>query len=210
VDAHRPKYLHLLRIQQTTATMANIDASNGSVNDGLVYSESKRTGYMFATSLLDMIDFYWSHTGSANSMVGAKVQVMGGSRRSKSVGHKLALTAGIGSNEHKLKGDPEVEFKLGGNDFSIIHGYRVNEFILLYDSFAFSRYKFDGTVASSLPALNGTKPSYATSIYGLHVGTELSLGPLFGKLEYGYQMISTNKSKDRAASVIGYSVGFSW
>lgn len=197
-------------VQQTSATKANIDASEGSLNDGLVYSNTKRTGYLYSTSLLEMIDFYWAHTGSANSMLGAKVQLLGGSRKAKAVGNKFAFTAAIGSNEHRLKGDPEIKFKLGGTDFSLIHGYRFNEFVMLYDSLAYSTFNFDGTVTSNNPAFNGAKPGYDTKILGAHIGAEIGFGPFFGKLEYAYQMIKSSSTKNRMASLLGYSVGFSW
>lgn len=197
-------------VQQTSATRLNIDGSSGSLDDGVIYNKSKRTGYLFSTSLLDMVDFYWSHAGSANSMLGAKVQLLGGSRLSKSAGHKFALSAAFGGNEHELSGDPKIKFKLAGNDVALIHGYRFNEFFMIYDSLSYSRYKFDGKVSSSNPTFNGGRPGYATKLYGAHLGTELSFGPLFGKLEYGYQMIDTNSTKKRMASVFGYSVGFSW
>ncbi len=197
-------------VQQSSATGVNIDGSSGSLDDGLIYRSDKRASYLFSTSLIDMVDFYWSHTGSANSLLGAKIQFFGGSRISKSAGHKLAFTAAAGGNEHELKGDPKIEFKLAGSDFSLIHGYRFNEFFLLYDSLSYSRYKFDGKVSSSNPLFNGTKPGYASTLVGAYIGTELSFGPFFGKLECGYQMIKSQSTKNRMASLIGYSLGFSW
>jgi hypothetical protein len=197
-------------LQQTSATQANIDISNGSVKNPLIYTDTKKTGFLFSTSVLDSMDFYWSNTGTGNSMFGAKLQFLGESRIAKAAGHKLAATFGIGGNDHHLDGNPGVDFTLGGTDFSLIHGYRFNEFFMLYDALAYSKYQFSGTLTSNNSTLNGLKPSFSNKIIAAFLGAEVSYSAFFAKLEFGYQTLDSSYTKKRNATVLGYSVGVSW
>jgi opacity protein-like surface antigen len=195
--------------QQTTANQLTIITDNGTVDEGVNYIDINRSGFLISNSFFEQFDLFWSHTGTANSMLGGKFQFVGGSRTSKATGHKLSLAAAIGGNEHETD-DESVEFKLGGQEFLVIYGYRLSEHVLPYTSFSYATYSFSGTVKSSDPVLNGLEPELQTTVKSLSAGMEFSLESFFAKVEATYQQLSTSDTKDRARLGYGYSFGFSW
>ena len=198
-------------LQQTSAKLASIDVTGGSTNNKLIYSDKHRMGYFFGTSLMEQVDFIWYQTGGSVSFLGGRFQIMGGSKASKATGHKIAVTAALGGNEHEIdSGDPKIEFKMAGQDFSVIHGYRFSENFLLYDSLSFTKINFDGDLKSNNPQFNGLEVNYNTKLIGLFLGTELSYGPVMAKLEAGYQLIQSNHTPDREGYRFGYSVGYNF
>jgi hypothetical protein len=194
-----------IELQSVGANQLTVKTEGGGVNSVAV----DRTAYLFATSLFEQFDFYWSHTGGGNSIFGGKFQLMGPSRASGS-GHKLALAGGVGGNEHELEGDPQVEFELTAQEILAIYGYRFNETILLYTSIAKSKYKFTGSISSSNPTINGLKPNNVTDIMAAYAGSELNFLSLVGKVECGYQQLDTTASKKFTNVVCGWSLGFQW
>lgn len=195
--------------QQTNANQLTMDTSNNSVDDGVLYFDLKRSGFLYSTSLFDQFDFIWSHTGRANSMLGGKIQLLGASRVSRGVGHKLSIGAAFGGNEHETE-DKSVEFELTGREYLLLYGYRFNENILLYSSYSYADYHFSGTLRYSTPGLNGAKPDYETKLQSLSLGLELAYELAFFKLEGTYQQLKTTDTKDKNRIAVGYSVGLQW
>lgn len=197
-----------IEIQQTKANQVTIDASQGNISNGVNYSTVARTAFLFSESFFDAFDLFWSHIGSANSLIGAKLQVMGGSKAAKAAGHKLAFAAAIGANEHEPE-DKSIEFKLAGNDLIAIYGYRFSEFLLPYISLSSARYDFSGTIKKH-PTLAGQKPHFVTNILSLSPGLEVDYGPVVAKLEATYQQLETTDTKQKTNFILGWSLGYSW
>jgi hypothetical protein len=196
-------------IQQTKAHQLAIISDGGNVNQGVVYSDISRTGYMFSTAFFDSFDFVWSHVGNANSMLGGKVQFIGGSRSAKAAGHKLGAAYLLGGNEHQTE-DKAITFRMDGQELLLLYGYRINEYFLPYASLGRSSYHFDGEISSSNPSLNGKKPSYKSSINQLNGGLELDWQAFFAKLELSYQQISTDQTASKTSLQYCLSAGFNW
>lgn len=196
--------------QQTSANQLTADLSNGSIEDGVNYKVIARSGFLYSTSLFDQFDLFWSHTGSGNSLLGAKFQFLGASRTGNGAGHKMAFSAAFGANDYETQGSTSVEFTLGGKEYQLLYGYRFGEMVLAYSNLSYSTYNFAGTVKSSDSTINGLKPEYATTIMALYGGLEIDLGAFFGKLECGYQQLQTTDTKDETHFIYGYSVGVSW
>lgn len=196
-------------MQSTSANQLTIDTSQGNVDNGVNYSVIDRTGYLFSNSLFDQLDLYWSHVGSANSMVGLKFQFLGDPRISKSAGHKMSIAAAVGENEHETE-DQSVEFNLAGQEFMLLYGYRFSEFVMAYSSFSMASYSFKGEIRSSDPALNGADPRFDTKIRSLSGGLELSYAAFFAKVETTYQKLATTDTNDKENIIVGYSIGISW
>jgi hypothetical protein len=196
-------------LQYTQAHELSMASFWGRTDDGVLYNEVSRTGYMLSTSLFNAFDFIWSHTASSNSMVGGKVQFVGGSRTEKAAGHKLALAALVGANDHVLI-DESVSFRLEGKEVLLIYGYRINEIVMPYMSLAKSDYNFDATLKSPWPTINGQTPSFKTSIISANLGTDLSIDAFFGKIELSYQQVDTNNTKELTALNFGVSAGVNW
>jgi len=197
-----------IEVQKTTGNELSIDTTNNSVDEGVLYSQVSRTGFLLSNSIFDKFDIFWSHTAGSNSMLGGKFQFMGGSRVSKSLGHKMSLAAAIGSNEHETD-DGVVEFTLGGQEYLLLYGYRFVEEILVYSSLSQANYHFDGVINSSGP-IDGLRPKIDTRIISLSGGVEASVNPVFAKLEFTYQSLNSDKTKVRSNYITGLSVGLSW
>lgn len=196
--------------QQSQANQLTSDVRNGSVKDGVLNSVIKRSGFLFATSWIEQIDVFWNHTGAGNSLIGGKYQFFGASRIAKGAGHKMAISLAIGGNQHETDGSNRVRFELTGKEVQLLYGYRVNEYFLAYSNLAYGKYDFAGTITSNDPSLNGLKPAYTTQTLSLYGGSELTLGPFFGKAELGYQLLQTTYTKNVMNFVAGYSLGFNW
>lgn len=195
-------------LQQTGANLLKFNTKNGSVNDGVVYEDVTRMGYLLSGSLFEQIDFIWSHTGSANSMIGGKFQFIGASRTGNGTGHKASIAALFGGNEHETD-DESVEFDLSGKEYILLYGYRISENVFPYASFSWATYDFSGKIHSK-DALNGQRPEYVTESSSLSLGVELSFESIFAKLEATYQQLKTDHTKDKERLAVGYSIGFNW
>ena len=196
--------------QQTPGNQLTANVSNGTVKDGVTTNLIPRSGFLISTSFLDSLDLFWSHTTAANSLLGVKYQFLGTSRSSKGVGHKMAISAAAGGNEHKIEGSTRVDFELKGQEYQLLYGYRFSEMILTYLNYSYGRYNFHGDIISSDPVLNGLKPAYETQTQTVYSGLELTLGRVYGKAEYGYQQLKTTDTKSISQFIFGYSVGFFW
>lgn len=193
---------------QTNASQLSADTSESTVDRGVVYQDVSRSGFLYSNSFFDQFDLFWSHTGSANSMVGGKLQVMGASRSAKAAGQKLSLALAFGANDHELE-DESIEFELSGREFLVIYGYRINESFLPYASLSYANYDFKGIININ-NALNGLRPKYATISKAVNGGFEFSIDSFISKVEATYQQLVTTDTKDEHNIVFGYSLGFSW
>lgn len=198
-----------IEFQQTGANQLTIDTKDGTVDNGVIYKDVSRSGFLFSNSLFDSFDILWSHTGGANSMIGGKFQFLGGSRISNSTGHKASLGLLFGGNEHETD-DESVEFKLTGREYLFLYGFRINGNIFPYAGISFATYNFMGRISSSNPVFNGLEPDLITTSRSLNSGVEFSFESFFAKVEATYQQLQTTDTKDRERFLVGYSVGYSW
>lgn len=198
-----------MEYQQTQATQLTIDTSNGSVNDGVTSEAVVRSGFLMSNSLLDAFDFVWSHTGGSNSMLGGKIQFLGGSRSGNTSGHKVSFAVLAGGNEYETD-DKSIKFNLGGTEYMLLYGYRINPSILTYSSLSYATYEFKGTISSTDPTLNGLRPNLQNKLQTLSAGIELTYSPFISKLEGSYQQLQTSDTKDQTSLMFGYSFGFNW
>ncbi|MFP5386935.1 MAG: hypothetical protein ACLGHN_12700 [Bacteriovoracia bacterium] len=196
-----------LELQQTGATLATIDTSSGTVNEGVRYKEVARTGFLLSGSLFNQFDLVWSHTGSSNSMIGGKFQFFGDPRSGKGAGHKAALALLMGGNEHESE-EEDVEFELTSREYLILYGFRISENIFPYTSFSYATYNFRGKITSG--SLNGLRPEFVSDSRALNIGTEFSIESFFAKIEFTYQRLATSDTKESERKLMGLSMGFSW
>ncbi len=194
--------------QKTTANQLSIDTREGNIDEGVLYEDISRSGFLFSNSLFDQLDLFWSHVSSGNSMLGGKFQFMGGSRHSNSTGHKMAIAAAFGRNEHETE-DGVVEFNLGGQEFLFLYGYRFMESVMTYGSISQAAYQFDGRINSD-SSLDGLEPKISSRVTSISAGVEGSVKPVFAKLEFTYQTINSDKTKAYSHFITGLSLGVSW
>ncbi|HXH29999.1 MAG TPA: hypothetical protein VNJ01_04235 [Bacteriovoracaceae bacterium] len=198
-----------VELLQTNANQLTIDVTKDTVDEGVIYNDLSRMGFLLSHSFFEQFDVIWSHTGSANSMLGGKFQFYGASRTANGLEHKLAIAAMVGANEHETP-DEAVEFKLGGQEFLIIYGYRFSEIVLAYGSFSHATYDFEGTISAPGTGIDGAKPKLKTKVNSLSAGVELTLNAFFGKLEGTYQQLQTSDTKEKLRLAVGYSIGLNW
>ena len=200
-----------VELQQNSTKMVGVDVTGGQTNNRLLYTDKMRLGYFFGLSLIDQLDFIWYQTASSVSFVGGRLQLIGGSKASNATGHKLAITAAFGGNEHELdKTDPKINFTMGAQDYSLIHGYRFTPNILVYESFSRTSMTYDGRLKSNDPTYNGLEVGYRNTLYGLFGGVEFSYNSLMVKLECGYQIIKSTRTPDREGIRLGYAFGYNF
>ncbi|MFL5783217.1 MAG: hypothetical protein ACJ76H_01325 [Bacteriovoracaceae bacterium] len=197
-----------MEIQKTSGTEVSIDTKNNTVDEGVLYNTVSRSGFLFSNSFFDRFDLVWSETSSANSMIGGKFQFLGGSRVSKSVGHKLALAALVGSNEHETD-DKLVTFTLGGSEYMLLYGYRFLPEIMMYSSLSQANYNFKGQIHGS-GALSGQRPNINSQILSVSGGLEGNIDIVFAKLELTYQSIMSSKTNYYSHYITGLSIGLQW
>jgi hypothetical protein len=196
-----------VELQQTNANQLRAKTAQGTVNQGVAYSDLARTSYLVSSSFFEQVDLFWAHTGAANSLAGVKVQLLGTPRVNNGIGHKLALSAALGENAHEPE-DKSIDFTLGGREFGLLYGYRINPTLLPYSSLMYSSYNFEGDIKKGANA--GLKPEYGTTILAANLGLQIDFQLLFGKLECTYQKLATDNTKDRGRFIFGYSIGLSW
>lgn len=196
-----------IEYQKTGANHLTVNGENGSADDGVLYSDVQRLGFLFSNSLFNQFDLVWSHTGGGNSMLGGKLQIIGASRSEKGAGHKAALGMLLGGNEHETQ-TKSIEFELTGKEYIFLYGYRINESIFPYASLSLSSYTFTGVIRQG--SLNGQKPNMTTDSRAFSTGVEFSLDALFAKLETTYQQLQTTNTKEKTRFAFGFSVGYSW
>lgn len=196
-----------VELQQTNANQLRAKTSQGTTDQGVAYSDLARTSYLVSTSFFEQMDLFWAHTGAANSLAGIKIQLIGSPRVSNGTGHKLALSAALGENEHEPE-DKSIDFTLGGREFGLLYGYRFNQSLLPYSSLMYSSYNFEGDIKKGANA--GLRPRYDTQILAANLGLQIDFQVLFGKLECTYQRLTTTNTDERSRFIFGYSIGLSW
>lgn len=193
-----------IEVFSASATQATVNFQQGSVDDGVLYQNVSRFGFMYSNSFFDSFDLVWTHTGGGNSLLGGKFQFIGSSKNARGDGHKMSVAALFGGNEHETD-NKSIEFDLTGREFLLLYGYRFGAFILPYTSFSYATYNFEGTMKPS-----GLKPTYDTNSMALNMGVEFTFESVFAKFEATYQQLATTDTKDKQNFIYGYSVGFAW
>lgn len=169
----------------------------------LKFDQRTGTSFFGALSLIDNLDFFWNHTASAPSMVGARVQAFGNSQQSDGAGHSLAFTGALGGNEHEIEGPTDVEFKIAATDFSVIHGYWFTPFWQIFETIAYSSYAVTGDLRG---ANTGTIDDKAKQMTGA-IGTALIFKPGKIKFEAAYSELDWSESKDRTFVSYALTIG---
>lgn len=197
-----------VEFQQPGATLVTINTQNATIDEGVLYENVTRSGFLISNSFFDRFDVLWSHTGGGNSMLGGKFQFIGDSRAARGAGHKASGAILFGGNEHETE-DKSIEFELTGREYLVLYGYRINETVLPYISASLATYTFSGKIRSNT-TLNGLEPYFVTESRAVNAGFEFSFDAFFTKVEATYQQLKTTDTKARETYLFGYSLGFSW
>jgi len=192
-----------MELGQQGQAEGKIDVSKPSPYPILLEQRSAMS-FFGALSLVDTLDFYWSHTASAPSMVGGRWQLLGGSQLTGGAGHSLALTGAFGGNEHEIEGPTNVEFKLSATDFSLIHGYWFSPQWQIFETLAYTNYTVTGDLTG---AEVGKIDDEVKQLTGA-IGMALIFKPGKFKFEAAYSSLDWSNSKDKSFISYAVSLGF--
>lgn len=194
-----------IEVQKVTAHEAKLKGTNDGI-EGVKYDDLSRMGYQLSTGLFERLDLVWSHLGSGNSLVGGKFQLIGDGRGS-GAGTKLSIAYLVGGNEHE-NDDKSLDMRLNAQEFWVVGGLRINEFIMPYTSFGYGNYSYKAQIKKG--AFTGEEPRIKSSLYTLMVGAEAQFEGVIFKLETGTQLIESTKTKDKWSYRTGFSLGYGW
>lgn len=193
-----------IELQKSTAHNAKLKADNNGIT-GVKYEEISRMGYLLSTGLFDSFDIIWSHIGSGNSLVGGKYQFLGGDRTG--TGTKLSVAYLVGGNEHESD-KKDLEFTLNAQEFWGLYGLRINSFFMPYASLGYGKYNYKAHIKKGF--FRGERPKIKSDIYFMMVGGEFNYEGFIFKLETGFQVLESSKTKDEWAYRTGFSLGYGW
>lgn len=164
------------------------------------------TSFLGEMSLANTVDFYWSHTSSSVSLLGAKWQFVGNPLTGGGSGHSMALTGALGGNEHEVDGNPKIEYSFNATDASLIHGYWLTGNWEIFESLGYSTYHIDGKLSGNP---SGKLNDRARQLTGA-AGTALVYLPIIVKTEVSYSKLNWSNSKDRDYVAWAFSLGFTF
>jgi hypothetical protein len=183
--------------------------NTGNLKAGADKRRIPRTGLLLSNSFADSFDLIWSHMGGSTSMIGGKVQFLGGSRSSNTTGNKLGLAFLLGGNEHQTPYKTEVR-TLNSQEILVLYGYRLDAIFMPYASLSMATYKYQSELSFPSPELFGKTFKSTTAIKGLNIGTEADWQVFFVKLELSYQQMTTSNTSKETVFSYGFSGGLNW
>ncbi|MCO4753356.1 MAG: hypothetical protein KC478_02685 [Bacteriovoracaceae bacterium] len=184
-----------------------LDFSGSKTDNALTMGSVANRELYLALGVAQKADIFIRIPEQSTSLLGVKVQVLGEPSKGRSEGHKLAFSVAMGAERDSFEGTYDVKLKSNAQDFSLIHGYRLNSMILLYDSITYSKYNFEGTIENAGPSFSSNEFDYtAEKILGLQGGVEVGGSSFKLKLEMAFQKISWTHTESKTYTSFGYSL----
>jgi hypothetical protein len=201
-----------LSFRQEGLSLGGLDFSDGDVDNPLVMSGTDGRGLVLDMGVGQMTDLYWRMPNESAGILGLKIQLIGDPLKKASTGHKLAISFGKGVERDSFdEGGYSIDLKVDMQDYAIIHGYRINKDVLLYDSFSLMNYSFEGDIKSAPQVLSGSTINYdANNTMGFHAGMILGTVPFSFTVEFGVQRISWTSSESATFYSFGYALTAVW
>ena len=197
------------KIASTTVIESKLQVDESiDLDDELSSKTMRETAFQFNFALARQFEIYTCLVDGVAPILGLKVQFWGLPKSSNSVGHKISLTIAAGNASDSYKDDLEVEIDSKIRDYSVIHGYRFSESILIYESFSISEYRFKGKIKN--PIITFTRDRFqfnSSNVQTLALGLIATYGILDFDLEGAYQKYRFNDSDYE--SVFGLQFGAS-
>lgn len=190
--------------------------SNGILNlaqgqdSPLIMSIVSERALHLGIGVVDKLDIFINIPKESSSRAGIKVQLLGASEKARSSGNKLALLLATGSSTDLYTVDYKINISTSLKDYSLIHGYRFSENLLLYESISLTNYEFNGTISGNND-LNFNKINYsASSILGVAVGVVFGPPSLKIKGELATQRVEWSHTEAKTSYSLGYSLTATW
>ncbi len=187
-----------------------LDFANNNTDNPLLMGKASDTEFYLGLGVAERADIFVRVPEESSSLLGIKVQILGDPAKAAKVGHALAFTLGMGSERDKFNQIFTIDLKSDVTDYSIVHGYRMNPFFMVYEGVSISNYRFAGTVKGAT-GLNSDDIDYeAKSIFGAHAGIIMGKSNLKLKLEFATQKIEWTHTDAKLYQHFGLSLTAGW
>ena len=200
-----------MEYKQTGVSEGLLDFTGSRTDNPLKMGQIMNREFLLGLGVAQRADIFIRLPEQSTSLLGVKIQVLGEPTKARSEGHKLAFTLAMGAERDSFEGTYDVKLKSDAQDFSIIHGYRPNSWLLLYDSISLTKYRIQGTIENANPSFSTNEFDYtAENILGLQGGIELGGSSFKLKLELAFQRITWSNTDTKNYTSFGYalSAGF--
>ena len=196
-----------LEYKKTGFSQGVLQFENGEMDNPLLMSVLQEDELYMAVGISKNADLFLKIPKESSSLVGIKVQVIGNSSKERAVGHNLAFTLGMGNERDTFEEGLDIQLKSDVQDYSIIHGYRFSESLMLYEGISLSSFQFDGKIKNAPSGFSGDKFSYnAENILGAHAGLEVGSVAFKLRIELGFQQIQWSNTEKKTFNFLGYSL----
>ncbi len=201
-------------------TRSNLDTSGVSagskINNALKNESSQALAAQGSLGFLDNLDIYIVAPDRSPIQAGLKFQILGEpENKAKKGNHSLAVTMSYGRQTDSNDSDSDIfdvgvsaDVKSRVRDASVIYGYRMGDWSLVYSGISYSNYDFDGVITSS-NYLNAHF-EYDTNVLGAHVGVMGMNERAFVKIEAALQKTDWTHTQDNTYGLMGLQLGTKW
>lgn len=187
-----------------------LDFTDNNTNNPLTMGTSRDQEFYAGFGLSRTVDMFVRVPEESSSLVGLKVQIIGNPTKEMATGHNLAFTVGMGSERDTFDQIFTIDLKSDVTDYSLVHGFRFNDKLLLYDGLSLSNYQFQGTIQGTTE-LNSNEIDYvAKNILGGHVGIMFGGANFNIKLETAVQKIEWTNTQSKLFQHFGLALSAGW
>ena len=193
--------------KKTGFSQGVLQFENGEMDNPLLMSQLQEDELYMGLGISNNADLFLKIPKESSSIVGIKVQVIGDPSKARSTGHNLAFTLGMGNERDSFDEGLSINLKSDVQDYSIIHGYRFNETLMVYEGVSISTFQFDGKINNAPSGFSGDSFSYrANNILGAHAGLEIGSAAFKLRIELGLQRIEWSNTDAQNFRFLGYSL----
>ena len=197
-----------LEFQRLGFSQARLDFFGGATDNPLKLTGviNNRSLYM-AAGVSDQVDIFLRVPQESSSLLGVKFQVLGVPSNTRNNTHQLAFTIGFGAERDAFEGPFEIDLKSDVKDYSIIYGFRLNQYFIPYISLSLSDYHFRGVVKDGGGVLLGDSINYrARNILGGQLGGEFGIHGFSLKFEVAAQKIKWTNTEEKLLYSSGLAI----
>ena len=196
--------------QSTGFSVGQLDFSNNDVDNPLVVSTTTEESFHLDLGVVDKMDIFIDVPKQSSSRVGVKIQLLGDPEKAKKEGHQFAFTLATGSAHDEFESGFTIDLKSRMQDYSIIHGYRINEVVAVYEGISLTTFEFDGKIQNP-GSLNGNTIDYkAKDTLGVFAGLTFGTTGIKAKAEFAGQYVRWTNTDPKLVYSFGYSLMAYW
>lgn len=196
--------------QDTGLSSGILDFENDSASNPLRLSKVREESGYLGLSLSKKVDLFLKVHKESSSLVGLKVQVLGGSFKEASLGHSLSFSLAAGNERDTFDSTFQIRLRADVTDYSLIHGYRFTPSFIIYDGVSLSNYSFEGNIVGDT-LLDSNRIDYsARNTLGAHIGAIYGSQALNLKLELATQRIVWTNTDERLFYHLGFALSAGW